>query len=135
MKLNIKELFKKLVVRQEVTCTIASGWTNYTTGLYPVVNRVGGVAEFYWTCKPTTAINPLNTTEHIVCTIPEGYRPIRNLYHVMQGSGTSIFHVTIKADGTVAVSRLRDMANSNGAYTNATTSMWFPICATYIIGG
>lgn len=117
------------------TCTIASGFTDYTSGEDPVVRRVNGVCTFRWACKPTTAINPLNATVHTVCTIPAGYRPAQNMYYVGQGSGTAIFHFTINTDGTVTISRLRDMANANGAYTNATTSLWFPICATYVIGG
>lgn len=117
------------------SCTIASGFASYTSGDDPVVRRVNGVCTFRWACKPTTAINPLNATAHTVCTIPAGYRPAQNMYYVGQGSGTAIFHFTINTDGTVNISRLRDMANANGAYTNATTSLWFPICATYVIGG
>ena len=119
----------------EVECTIASGWENYTEGVNPVVTRSGGVGMLTWACKPTEAINPLNATEHTVCTIPEGYRPAYTQYYLQQSSTTSFFLVTVTSAGAVRVSRLRNVANSNGSYTNAATNSWFPIHATYVIGG
>ena len=115
-------------------CIIASGWTNYSDGINPIVVKSGNVCTFSWVCKPTSAINPLNDTWRLVCTIPQGYRPLKDLFFIAQGSGTSFFLFSIGSTGEVKVSRLRDVGNANGAYTNAETWMWFPLNATYVIG-
>jgi len=114
----------------EVSATASSGWTNYATA-DPVVRKAGKVVEFIWACKPTAKTN-LGSTNVTVCTIPSGYRPSQTLSILCQGSGSSIFLLTINASGNVSLSRLRDMASSNSSYMNATTSMWFPLHATYI---
>lgn len=112
-------------------CAIASGWENYSSGDNPMVYKSGGVVFFSWACKPTAATT-LNTTQVPVCTIPEGFRPPDQVYLLCQGSGTSFFYVSINTSGVVQVSRLRDIDSASGTWIQATTSMWFPISASWV---
>lgn len=133
--LNLKKVIRNIlqtIERKNTTCTISSGWENYSSGSNPIVIKQGNVVHFHWTCKPT-ADTTLNATDVTVCTIPEGYRPVRELTFLCQGTTTSVFLMRVKANGTVTVGRLRENANANGAYTTGTSSMWFPLCATWVI--
>lgn len=118
--------------RQTGTCTIASGWENYTSGENPLLIKQGNVVHFNWACKPTGTVT-LNTNQVTVCTIPEGFRPSDTISRLCQGSGSSLFLLTIQTGGAVTISRLRDMASGNSSWTQGTSSMWFPLCETWVM--
>lgn len=135
--LNLKKLLTKIlqtITRTSATCTIASGWQNYSSGTAnnPIVIKQGNVVHFSWVCKPT-ATTTLNTTLVKVCTIPSGYRPIRVVNTVCQGSGTSFFYMAIDIDGSVYIARYRDIGGANGTYYQGMTSYWYPLSATWVI--
>ena len=114
--------------------TYESGWEDYQTGSTPVVRRQGRVVYMRGIVKPT-ATTTLGTTSVKIGTIPTGYRPSELVYQLCQGSGTSIYFLQINSSGEVFIGRLRDVANSNGTYTDGTTSAysWFPFSVSWII--
>ncbi len=112
-------------------CTIASGYTNYASGVTPKVYRNGNICMFKWAMKVTTSY-VMNDALKTICTIPAGYRPKDEVHLLCQGSGTMFFYAHIATDGSVQVARLRDVGNGNSSWSTASTSMWFPITATYI---
>lgn len=118
-------------IHATITCTIASGYTNYNSGVNPKVYRSGNVCTFKWVMKPTSNYT-MNDTLKTICTIPGGYRPVDDVHLLCQGSGTSFFYTIITTGGAVQVARLRDVGNSNSSWSTATTTMWFPITATYV---
>lgn len=120
------------MTRETATCEIATGWENYSSGDNPQVIRQGSVVHFSWACKPSANVT-LNTNQVTVCTIPEGFRPSDMVQFISQGSGTTFFYVSINQQGLVRVSRLRDVGNNNGVFTEGTPSMWFPISATWVM--
>ena len=120
------------MTRQTGTCTVASGWQNYTSGENPLLIKQGNVVHFNWACKPTGNVT-LNTNQVTVCTIPEGFRPSDTISRLCQGSGSSLFLLTIQTGGAVTISRLRDMASGNSSWTQGTSSMWFPLCETWVM--
>ena len=111
-------------------CQIASGWETYGNTEPPTVRRQGRVVQFVWACNPTADIL-LNTTQQTVCTIPVGFRPSTNFYCLCQGSGTSFYQLGISTNGNVMVSRLRDIDGTG--FETATSSMWFPLSATWVM--
>lgn len=133
--LNLKKLLIKILqnmTTETETCDIASGWESYTTGQDPYVMKQGKVVHFNWACKPTATIT-LNANPVQCCTIPEGFRPKRTVYELAQGSGTSMFLITIYPGGGVMIARLRDIGNANGVYTQGTTGHWFPLNLTWVV--
>ena len=114
--------------------TYESGWEDYQTGSTPVVRRQGRVVYMRGIVKPT-ATTTLGTTSVQIGTIPTGYRPSELVYQLCQGSGTSIYFLQINSSGEVFIGRLRDVANSNGTYTDGTTTAysWFPFSVSWII--
>jgi hypothetical protein len=111
-------------------CQIASGWETYGNTEPPTVRRQGKTVQFVWACNPTADIL-LNTTQVTVCTLPVGFRPSQNFYCLCQCSGTSFFMLGIATNGNVMVSRLRDIDGTG--FETATSSMWFPISATWVM--
>lgn len=111
-------------------CTISSGWADYTTGSNPTVRRQGKSVSFEWECKPSSSIT-LNETLVTVCTIPDGFRPSRPVHVICQGTATRIFYAVIQTTGAVQIGRLRNMNSTS--YDTATSSMWFPISASWIM--
>lgn len=131
--INEPEAWRKALYLYEPTqasCTIASGWENYTSGQNPIVLRYGKVVTFMWQCKPT-ASKLIDATRTTVCTIPLGYRPSRMLSTIQQGTTARVFDLSIQTGGEVQVARLR--ATNSVNYDTATTDMWFPLSMTYVI--
>lgn len=114
--------------------TYESGWEDYQTDSTPIVRRQGRVVYMRGIVKPT-ATTTLGTTSVKIGTIPTGYRPSELVYQLCQGSGTSIYFLQINSSGEVFIGRLRDVANSNGTYTDGTTTAysWFPFSVSWII--
>ena len=114
--------------------TYESGWEDYQTGSIPIVRRQGRVVYMRGIVKPTATIT-LGTTSVKIGTIPTGYRPSELVYQLCQGSGTSLYFLQINSSGEVFIGRLRDVANSNGTYTDGTTTAysWFPFSVSWII--
>lgn len=112
------------------SCTIASGWANYTSGQGPLCRKQGDVVTFLWQCKPTSS-KTINATRTTVCTIPAGYRPPRMVSTIQQGTGTRVFEMSVQTNGEVQVARLRNMNSTS--YDTADSSFWFPLSMTWII--
>lgn len=116
-----------------------SNWDNHVTsgGVNtgdPMLYRFGPICQLVWqtTPKTTTVMNNTTSPNNICCTIPVGLRPPRTLHVLSQGSGTSMYQIIVQPDGAVKLNRLRNVANNNSVYTDATTSMWFPINVMWI---
>lgn len=112
--------------------TVQSGWENYTSAPDPLLLKFGSAVNLRWRCKPTASVY-LGKDGSNVCRLPEGFRPSEPAFALGQGSGTSIYLITVSSDGYVNLSRLRDMGSTNATFSTATTSMWFPIDITFII--
>lgn len=112
------------------SCTIASGWANYTSEQGPLCRKQGNVVTFLWQCKPTSS-KTIDTTRTTVCTIPAEYRPPRMVSTLQQGTGTRVFEMSVQTNGEVQVARLRNMNSTS--YDTADSSFWFPLYATWIV--
>ena len=128
---NTLNLQNTTVVKESAVCSVASGWDLYESGENPTVIKQGNVVCFDGQFKPTSIVT-LGTTDVLICTIPQGFRPSKKVNVLCQGSGTSFFLASIFTTGQVRISRLRNVANNNDQYTDGTPSMWFPISATWI---
>lgn len=118
------------IIAEQITLTPVSPFTLY--GAAPITAvKMGNVVMVDGIVKVTTN-TALNEAQKTICTLPEGWRPSYPVYTLTQSSGTSIALLDITAAGAVRLGRLRDMANANGAYTTATSSMWFPFTLTFV---
>lgn len=104
------------------TLTPASGFQLYTSTVPITLRAWRGFVCVTGTVKPKSAITG-STTEYTICTIPEGYRPDRELVGVMQGSNHSLWTCRVKQDtGAVTFARCR----SADAWQDAGTAFWLP---------
>lgn len=119
------------IIAEQITLTPVSPFALY--GATPITaTKMGNVVFIDGIVKVTTNTT-LNDTQKTICTLPEGWRPSYSVYTLTQSSGTSIALLDITAAGQVRLGRLRDMASANGAYTTATSTMWFPFTITFVI--
>ena len=112
------------------TFPTSTGFQPYTTGVYPQVDKSGGVCTLYGAVKPTASVT-MDETKRNLFTLPSEYRPSQVIAQVCQASSRKIFLVRIETTGEVSVSRLRDMRSSS--YSSATTSEWLPFTVTYVL--
>ncbi len=115
---NISDLTWNNVTGKPTTFPVAdSGWVNCTlnsnfqrfdsTGNYATlqVRKIANIVHLRGTVKNISAFTPTSDGSHIVCTVPNGYRPAYKKSVVMQGSGSNRFCSSVYANGQVSIHR------------------------------
>lgn len=120
-------------VHQNTSITTLNG--NFTIhpdgGAYPSVYRDGYVVQLHGILTTTAELTCAdNNNVYAMFTIPDGYRPAKQVIALMQGSGTSSWLIRIQTTGSVTASRYRD---SNG-YANFPSAAWLPFHVTWMVG-
>lgn len=113
-----------------ITPTLTSEFEAYSlTGesQAPCYAKKNDVVHICGAVKPTAAI-PATYDDHVIFTLPEGYRPVRNLVTRCQGSGMNTWCCTVKTDGTVNFSRY-----GLSEYVEASATAWLPMSISFII--
>ena len=112
----------------ETTCTLASGWGQYTDGGKVYANRYGKVVTVTGALKNTTAFTS-GSTKVKMFTVPSEYRPAHAVYFVCAGAGVMRWLLTIGTDGIAYASRY-----GTTAYVDVPANEgYFPFTATYVI--
>lgn len=111
------------------TLELSSACTAYSTGQAPLLAKWGCLVQFFGAVKPTSEVAAGGTLN--ICTLPSGCRPPQPINLLCQGSGNSVWLLTIEASGAVKASRFRNGASANAAMT---TSTWLPFNATFLVG-
>lgn len=120
-------------VAEAGTWSYASGWEAYETGVDPVVKKWGPCVHLVGAVTPT-AITQLPATPAVqIGSVPAAFAPSSQLRFLCQGSGTSLYCLTISTAGSVFVSRNRDVGNNNSEYTDGQPGNWFPFSVSWII--
>jgi len=115
---NISDLAWNNVTGKPTTFPVAdSGWVNCTlnsnfqrfdsTGNYATlqVRKIANIVHLRGTVKNISAFTPTADGSHVVCTVPNGYRPAYKMSVVMQGSGSNRFCSSVYANGEVSIHR------------------------------
>lgn len=102
----------------------SSYFTEYTSGWRPMYRKKYGLVEITGGVKPTKTISG-SMTEYTIFTLPSGFRPLKKMSELMQGSGTDewLFQVD-SATGNVTFSRYR--ANNATSYKSVDANVWLP---------
>ena len=115
--------------------TFNSNFTYYYTDsqtsapIYPVVKRCLNMVFLTGECKPTQALTFSSVSdEYVMFTLPSGYRPLKTVYGVMQGSGTREWLMSITESGDVIISRYR----YGTSYENLATTSFLPFTITFM---
>lgn len=112
--------------------------------LYPTLRAFGNIVELHAEIQPSKTIAG-STSYWPICTIPAAYLPEHEVVAVQQGSSQAVWMLRIfpanstvkdgngvSCAGKACFSRYR---NSMSEYTNATTSTWLPVHATWVVQG
>ena len=90
----------------------------------------GQVVNVRGIIKPTVTI-PVSAADeyHIICNLPEGYRPDSTVYTICQGSGPCTWLLRVEPNGDVLMARYRD----GTGFIAAANTIWMPFNVTYIV--
>lgn len=108
--------------------TFSSQFEHYNSAQTLKYRRIGNTVEIRGACKPTSTITG-SVDEYLIFTLPDGYRPSHRIFCICQGSGVSIYMVSIATDGSVYFSRCRE----GNTYVDATTTFWLPINVQFFV--
>lgn len=120
-------------VPYETDLTLSSDFALYTSGSSVLFQCTGNVCSLTGTIKPTKTLTG-SDTRVTIGTIPNGYYPKRDVQVVSHGSGNAVWLLQINTSGVVSFSRYRNQTITTASgYTSATTSVWLPLHAIWII--
>lgn len=111
-----------------ITAPPETGFTLYTTSEPIQYRKIGKIVEIRGAVKPMTTI-PGSTTNHTICTLPEGFRPSYQVTERCTGSDTHTWLLSITSGGAVRFARYNDGTN----WIEAGTSTWLPFRATFFV--
>lgn len=112
------------------TATLTSDFVKYDgkDDNQPQYIKIGRLVEVRGAVSPTSAITG-SVDAYTIFTLPEGYRPSKQVSILSPGSGANQWLLTITAAGLVRFARY----NNGAGYVNATTTTWLPFHAMYFV--
>lgn len=120
----------------EALKTVSSADCTINTSLFGLYSNVSANKPVVYKnnkiCMLTGVLTPLNnvaTGEHTLCTIPDGYRPIRGVSALCQGSGANKWMLNVKLNGDVTIQRY---GVSTWGGDTIPSGAWLPFSITYI---
>ena len=136
MQLSLKEILANftsmLAVKTEVLAP-NTNFAHYDDAQIMKIRKQGNVVNILGAYRNTAQLNidPYGTTNYLMTTVPEGFRPPFTINAICQGSGDSIWLCILNSSGQLYLSRYRVTSNTTTASTLA-AGAWFPINITYI---
>ena len=112
------------------TATLTSTFVKYdgNDDNIPQYKKIGKLVEVRGAVSPKATIEG-STDAYTIFTLPEGYRPAKQVSILSPGSGMNQWLLTITASGLVRFARY----NNGAGYVNATTTTWLPFHAMYFV--
>lgn len=120
-----------VIFRSEwVDLTLDSAFTYYSGDVNnrPQYKKIGDIVMIRAVLSPTAVIPASANVKAMIRNLPESIRPPATYTFVMQGSDLNRWLCTLKADGTVNVSRY-----GAGAYADIPTTAWLNVFITYMV--
>ena len=110
------------------TLTLTSDFKAYenVNDNIPKYRKVGQLVEIMGVVAPTSEIP--SGTNKTIAILPEGYRPAINRFFICQGSGRNIWTLYVYTNGNIIFARY-----GSSAYAAASTSVWLPFNATFLV--
>lgn len=102
------------------------GWSEYYPDAPTTLYRQGRMVYMEGVLTPGTSIR-LATIEVEVGTVPEGYRPIKDVRRICQASSINRFLLNVHADGRITFSRL-----GSTTYINTDPGDWMTFGACWV---
>lgn len=107
--------------------TLNSNFTNYDTNdNHTKYRKVGNIITITGHIKTTTDL--VSTSQQVIFTLPQEFRPLNEIQTLCQGSGMYHWLLTIRQNGDVTISRY-----GIDSQDTITTSAWLPFNVIYMI--
>lgn len=108
--------------------TLGNEFANYSENWYPEYRKKNGEVEISGAVRPKNTIEG-SMDEHVIFTLPEGFRPKKIVTLLCQGSRRDIWLLQIRdSDGGVTFSRYR----VGNTYQKATNQTWLPFHVKFL---
>lgn len=124
---------KKTDTTISTTLTLASDFTTYALGDVFAVYRSGNVVTITGLIKNVTAFEAGDWSNHLIATLPTGYRPPRQLNIAQTGGGISRWNLVVDTDGKLQMARFSYINNTTSAPSALAANTWTPVYATYVV--
>lgn len=127
--MKVRKLYKELigsVADVWHVLPLTSDAKSYSSETTPKYIKKNGIVTVCGAFSPV-ASGTGSSSEIVMATLPEGYRPINDTVVLCQGSSQNIWLFRIKTDGSVTFGRYRN----NSGYSSYNTSVWLPFNATF----
>ena len=110
--------------------SINSNFKLYHSGEYPRVIRMGNVVFLEGSLSPSKTLTMSSTSnQYTMCTIPEGYRPPREMAILCQGSSLCTWLLRLSTAGACILERY----SKGGSYVQPASGNWLPFSAVWIL--
>ena len=110
--------------------SINSNFKLYHSGEYPRVIRMGNVVFLEGCLSPSKTLTMSSTSnQYTMCTIPEGYRPPREMAILCQGSSLCTWLLRLSTAGACILERY----SKGGSYVQPASGNWLPFSAVWIL--
>ena len=109
------------------TLTLGSAAKAYDSGTAPEYRKCFNVVNLVGAVSPKSQVAAGGSFD--VGQLPSGYRPKQRCCTVCQGSGNSVYLLSIATGGTITIERYRNGASANAAMS---TTTWLPFNVTFI---
>lgn len=109
------------------TLTLGSAAKVYDNGDLPMYRKCFNVVNLIGIVSPKSQVSAGGS--FTVGQLPSGYRPKQRCCIVCQGSGNSVYLLSIQTNGDINIERYRNGASANAAMS---TTTWLPFNATFI---
>ncbi|UDM75061.1 collagen-like protein [Vagococcus fluvialis] len=122
--------YQDLMTLPDVQVTASQGFEAYSLSgnNQPVASRQGRYVELTGAMKNIVDLAQAATAR--IGTLPVGYRPMKEINRIVQGTGASIFLLTVKPNGDVFLERYRDHTGYRICYAGS----WLNIACGYVAG-
>lgn len=112
------------------TATLTSNFKKYDDkdDNIPQYIKIGKLVQVRGAVSPTSTITG-SADAYTIFTLPEGYRPSKQVSVLSPGSGSNQWLLTITAAGLVRFARY----NNGAGYVNASTTTWLSFHAMYFV--
>ena len=91
------------------------------------VRRIGNIVYLRGVAAPTQTL-PTSSAQ-TMSTLPEGFRPDKNVYAIMQGSGSRRWQLIVAPTGGVGCGRY-----GTDSFEDIDTGVWLPFNVSYVAG-
>lgn len=93
----------------------------------PIYKKAGNIVSVFGAVSPAAEIKG-SITKVVICTLPTGFRPVKQIVKLCQGTGKNFWTCTVGTNGEISFSRY-----GTTELKTADTSTWLPFDVSFFV--